>query len=115
MNLLGIVLYSILVIAMIISLIWIFMTKKMIGKIGIVKFLLASILWNVVLVAAFFLVYYIAGTLPALYYSVYSEPWNKIGSIIYLAYHIMLRWIFPTYTAIIIICSICLRIKHSKK
>ncbi len=115
MSLLGILVYIIFTAFFIISLVWIFFTGKMIRKRGVVKFLIASILWNGVLFAVSILIYYIAGTLPSLYYSVYSEFWNKICSVIFWGYNIMQKFIFPIYTLILIIYCIRYKIKIDEK
>lgn len=112
MNLLGIFVYIIYTTLFITSLIWILFTGKMISKRGIVKFLIASIIWNGVLFVVSILIYYIAGMLPSLYYSVYSEFWNRICGVILLAYHIMQRIIFPIYTLILIVYCISYHTKR---
>ncbi len=101
-NVIGIMLYVLLLAGLFVSIIWMIFTKRGIRKAGILKFLCTTIIWNGVLLGIYILSWKLSSH-PAVFYVSPSEWLGIVCNRILSLYDIMLMYVFPIYTGLILI------------
>ena len=104
-QILGVLLGILMVFILAVSLFWVMFTKKWILKFGILRFLLATIVWNGALLGIYVLIWKVSN-LSVVFYEVPSGWVAWLVSVIYTSYKLIMNFGFPIYTAIVIIYGI---------
>lgn len=81
---------------------WIIFTKKIAKRLGVLKFLVLTIIWNGILFANYIFIWKMS-SLPIVFMTSPVGWIEKIADLIYAAYYMLMTYVFPAYTILVMI------------